>query len=165
MEPHAYSIVRNQFKKAPRAIQDLLLSPKLTESLKTITAKHTQDKEKRDAVENEVMMVLLGLESLNDLEANLTEEGSFTQEQAIHIAQDITLSIILPVENELRVFLQKELATSEENIPLSAENNAEESPEKEMGRQAEGVEIEKIKNLLRENRKTVSVKNIVANLK
>ena len=101
----------------------------------------------------------MGLEPLSDLEKNLISEGGINQEQARTIVDDVFQQIITPVENELRTFLEKELLEEES---LSDDSGGEGVLGEESGGNSD---TEDIKKVLRENSKTVNVKNLIANLK
>ena len=182
-------ILKNQFVKTPTSIQNLILSSEFESSLNTINATNDIEAEKRARIENEVVLVLLGLESLNDFEKNLKNNAGISQEKTQSVTKDIVEKIITPIEEDLRIFLEKELQEEEEEEISEIEKEEDvttkkteaitqrkeeeavaevvKAPVNELPLKKEVVDAstEKMRRVLRENSKTVSIKNLIANLK
>jgi len=100
-----------------------------------------------------------------ELEENLINTANLTREQARDVTMSIFDKIITPdIEEVLRTFLKKELEqeNSEVDTQKTEELNVSQEKPKEVPTKNSSEEIKK---LLRENSKTVNVKNIISNLK
>lgn len=159
MEQNVIDILEAQFNTLPESIQHFIVSNDFTNAVKKISENRNLNSTTLLSLENETLMVLMGLEPLSDLEKNLISEGGINQEQARTIVDDVFQQIITPVENELRTFLEKELLEEES---LSDDSGGEGVLGEESGGNSD---TEDIKKVLRENSKTVNVKNLIANLK
>ena len=149
-------LLKKQFNKLPKNIRDFIISDTFKDGIKSITSEH-HVLNKDTEIENEIVFILLGLEPLLDLEKNLKNDAELTQEQIQNITSDILEKIITPVKDDLSVFLEKELRDEREG-GNKAQETVGETLKKENS-------PEDIKRVLRENSKTVSVKNLIANIK
>ncbi|MFC1731424.1 hypothetical protein ACFL6I_13985 [candidate division KSB1 bacterium] len=173
MEQNVINILENQFDKLPESLQTFIVSNDFKESLKSIAIDYNLDDKKQTSLENETLMVLLGLEPLNDLEKNLEDNIGLTKEQVPEVIKNVAEKIITPIEDDLRIFLEKELEEENEK-DTRTEETKEETPKVsslEASAQAEpikketvGADTEEMKKMLRENSKTVNIKNLIANL-
>lgn len=189
MEQNITDILQNQFNKLSKPLQTFIISDDFIDNLKSLGKDYNLDGKKQTVLENETMMIFLGLESFADLEENLIQNAQLTQEQALGVAKDVLKKIITPVGEDLRVFLEREIQEEEErdisNIEKEEGMDTEEirtvTQTKEVAhtvgeakaliqevplkKEGTDTDTEEIKKLLRENSKTVNIKNLIANLK
>jgi len=168
MEQNVIEILETQFDKLPESLQAFIVSGNFKESIKNIRVSLNLDDKKQTVIENETLMVLLGLESLSDLEKNLKDNAGLTQERALNVVKEIAEKMISPVETDLREFLEEELREElqEENVGKeSRQETTINSGEVTTKIEERGVSTEEMKKLLRENSKSVNIKNLIANLK
>jgi len=157
MEQNVINILENQFDRLPESLQTFIISDEFKENLRNIGSNHNLDDKKQTDLENETLMVLLGIKPFTELRGSLIQDNKLTQEQAQDIMSDVFEKIITPIEEDLRTFLEKELQEESEE-----ETKVRDIPSVE----SEGsVNTEEMKRLLRENSKTTSIKNLIANLK
>lgn len=170
MEQNVINILENQFNKLPKPLQTFVISDDFIENLNSLGKDNNLKSEEQTVLENETMMIFLGLESFADLEENLVRNAQLTQEQALEVAKSVLEKIITPVEEDLRTFLEKEIQEEEEQ-DISNIERVEETTTEEMGtftqikKEGTDTDTEEIKKLLRENSKTVNIKDLIANLK
>ncbi|MEX0652172.1 MAG: hypothetical protein WD509_01280 [Candidatus Paceibacterota bacterium] len=154
MEHHAPTILEKQFDKLPKQLQAFISSGNLTRTLEDIGKDHTLSDREQTGLENTSLMILLGLEPLSELKNHLMQKYALTEEKAESVSDDFSAKVITPLEQDLRNFLENE---RQEEIS----NPMEESTVQPL---LSKDDTDRVRALLRENAKTVSIKNIIANI-
>ncbi len=167
MRQDVINILENQFNKLPESLQTFIISNDFKESLKNIGKGFDLDDKKQTFLENETLMIILGLEPLNDFGKNLKERGKFAQEQIHNVIKNVLEKIINPIEGDLHTFLEKELQEEETEggepeKEISGQNNGQKD-NNEKGE--ENTNSEEIKKMLRKNSKTVNIRNLIETIK
>ena len=167
MEQKAIEILENQFEKLPKSLQTFIISNNFRDGIKDIVYKLNLDDKKQTFLENETLMIILGLEPLNDFGKNLKERGEFAQEQIHNVIKNVLEKIINPIEGDLHTFLEKELQEEETEggepeKEIDEQNNEQEDSNK---KGEENTDSEEIKKMLRKNSKTMNVRNLIKNIK
>ena len=96
------TIIKEQFKKLPKDIQDAILAVDLRDKLKMVSDKHKLLVDKAGVLENETMLVMLGLENHSAYPESIKKELGITSEQAQEITKDINEQIFLPIRESLK---------------------------------------------------------------
>lgn len=102
-------ILKDQFKKLPKDIQDAILAVDLRSKMQFITKKNNLHIDQAEALENEAVFVLLGLEHPSSLVANIAKHAEVAKEKAEAIAEDLNREIFLKVRDSLKkIFEERE---------------------------------------------------------
>ena len=184
------SFMLEQFKALPQQIQDVIVSDEFHLTIKDIGERHQLNSEQVTGLENETVLVMAGLEPLVDLSQNLEREVGITKEQADKILIEVEALFIHPIEETLYKFIEKQLAEetgvdvpatsiqrvqidrTSRNTSVSQTQNTpppitepKESPTATPQRDVPQTDQTSILKVLRENGKTLNIKNIIENLK
>lgn len=100
-------ILKNQLKKLPKDIQDAILAVDLRSKMQFITKKNNLHIDQAEALENEAVFVLLGLEHPNNLIANIAKHAEVSEEKAEAIAEDLNREIFLKVRESLKKIFEE----------------------------------------------------------
>lgn len=100
-------ILKNQFKKLPEDIQSAILAVDLRSKMQFITKKNNLHIDQAEALENEAVFVLLGLEHPNNLIANIAKHAEVSEEKAEAIAEDLNREIFLKVRESLKKIFEE----------------------------------------------------------
>ncbi len=108
-------ILRNQFNKLPKDIQDAILSVDLRSKMELITRKNNLHIDQAGDLENEVVFVMLGLEHPGNLVSNIAKDIEVSEEKAEAIAGDLNREIFLKIRESLKkVFEERDKERGEE---------------------------------------------------
>jgi len=167
-------------------------SGRFEKATKAVGVSNNFNSDQQTVLENEMIMILLGLESFANLEANLIRDAHLTQEHIQKVIEGVLKEVIVPIEHDLRTFLEKELqeetvddsasaegevtseassadapsVATEPSTDVKQETTESKTPVEEPKEEMPPID-EKTKNmrqLLRENSKTVNIKNLIASL-
>lgn len=117
MEPNPKDILSKQFNQLPKVVQQAITSAHVEERLRVLADKHKLHYDQWIGLENEIMLVLLGIQPIDQLAKNIAEEVSIPLESAQTIAQDASDTIFLPIEEELeRVLANPDAKPKEESV-------------------------------------------------
>lgn len=117
MEP-AQQKLKERFSLLPRELQEAILAADLREKLKVVTDTHRLHIDQAGALENETILVMLGLEPLEDYRANLARELGVPEALAAAIERDVNRLIFLPIRESLKNLTEKD--AGEEGAPAPA---------------------------------------------
>jgi len=118
MDPETKKIIQEQFRKLPKNLQDAILAADLPEKFRTVMTKHALRLDQAADVENETMLVMLGLEHPDEYTENIVREAELPEAKAKEIADDINRMIFLPIRASLRGLHESEAAgETEEEAP------------------------------------------------
>lgn len=103
------TILREQFKKMPQNLQELVLSNDLSEKFFNISKKHNLHHDQAGALETETLLVIMGLDSAADYPKNLKQAlVNIPEEKLENIMLDVESLIIAPIRDSLISFIQSE---------------------------------------------------------
>jgi len=128
MEPQELDIskiLKERFALLPKVVQQSILSSQVEEHLRALAQKHKLHLDQGVNLENEVMMVLLGLRPITELAAHIQEETNSTKEQSEAIALDASELIFEPIREELERELKKPNTQTEETDSESNSDGSE----------------------------------------
>lgn len=100
-------ILKDQFKKLPKDIQEAILAVDLRSKMQFITKKNNLHIDQAEVLENEAVFVLLGLEHPNNLVANIAKHVEVSEEKAEAIAEDLNREIFLKVRESLKKIFEE----------------------------------------------------------
>lgn len=103
--------LKKQYEKLPVELQKAIASADLATKLQDISKKNHLMIDQAGDLEMETMIVLLGLEPLNQYTNNLIKNVGMTQEQALAVAHDVDEMIFKSIRESLR-----KINSEEENI-------------------------------------------------
>lgn len=107
------NILRMQFQKLPKNLQEVILSAGLQEKLKRIFKKFNLHIDQAGALENETMLVMLGLESAGDYIENIKKALDITEVRAHMITADVNKEIFTQIREMLKKISQLDEKTDE----------------------------------------------------
>ena len=136
--------LKQLYDALPENTKDLLSSPDTAHEVKRLATKYSLNMPDTEMLLNETGLVLLGIEDRSTFADDLIEVLGMGKEQANLLAGELSDSI----------FSQAKIPT----IKLSEEDLKDKSGENPQ-------ETKNIQQVLRENSKTTSIRNLVANLK
>lgn len=90
-----------QFKQLPKIVQDSITSADVQKHLRELADIHKLHLDQWQTLENEVMLALLGIQSVNDLEKNIKSEVGVPDDIAKALAADISRIVFAPIRAEL----------------------------------------------------------------
>ena len=100
-------ILKDQFKKLPKDIQDAILAVDLRSKMQFITKKNNLHVDQAETLENEAVFVMLGLEHPDNLVANIAKHVEVSEEKAEAIAEDLNREIFLKVRESLKKIFEE----------------------------------------------------------
>lgn len=106
-------IIKEQFKKLPKDIQDAILAVDLRDKLKIVSDKHKLLVDKAGILENETMLIMLGLENYSTYSDSIKKKLGVTEQQAQEITKDINEQIFLPIRESLKNIEKKNTEEAE----------------------------------------------------
>lgn len=110
--------LQQYFSKADPAIQSYLTNDTFNDALRYITTNNNLHLDVARNAENEIVLVLLGLEHPNDLLGNLQNAG-VPAKDAVSVLTDIDAKILQPLHNQI-VRTHKNRSEPQPTIPHSA---------------------------------------------
>lgn len=170
MDDEIKNILTEQFKKLPSKLQEVILSSEFKDNIRNIGAKYQFNNEQINKLEDETVFILLGFKSINDYVQNIMKEVSITNSRAQSIYREINVIILNPIMRDLESFLKsqmKEENTVEVSKPIQTTIQTTQPIQKTEQDESANIETNEdlIRKALRENGRTISIKNIVAQLK
>ena len=110
-------VLKEQFDALPKPVQKAIFSSHLEEHLKKLADENKLHLDQWVGLENEVMMVLLGLRSIETLADYIRDETKVPQETAERLAQSISEEVFDPIREELERELSGQSAPPVEQSP------------------------------------------------
>lgn len=114
-------LINKQLKQLPEYLRSYVVDREWVETLESLLVKYSIEEYKKTLIENELFLVLIGLESYKDLGTNIQNEANIDQDIAEKINNDISKTILkieqtngLPESNK-----QKNVGNSFEQIILN----------------------------------------------
>jgi len=94
-------VLQAQFEHLPKPVQKAILSSHIEANLQVLAKKHQLHLDQWVRLENEVMMVLLGLRTITTLAEHIEAQTHITREAAMNLSTDISVTIFDPIRQEL----------------------------------------------------------------
>lgn len=90
-----------RFKQLPKVVQDAITSADIQKRLRELASTHQLHIDEWDALENEVMLTIMGFERPENLEKNIRKETGTSSEVAHALAASINQIVFEPIRQEL----------------------------------------------------------------
>lgn len=127
------SMIREHFSRLPEKLQDAITNVDVISKLRAITQENRLHLDQGQLLENETYMVMLGLDSADNLTNNIKKELEITQELAQRIARqvgdDIFLSIRKLLKESTKKDAVKEQSEEEQGTPTVPTERKQETQE------------------------------------
>ena len=107
--------IKQRFSKLPSVVQKVITSSDVEHQLRDLCNSLSLHVDQYQALENEVLIVLMGIDEFRNLPANIQKEVGVTAEQAAEIVKKVNAIVFEPIRAEL----ERELGhpeAKEENI-------------------------------------------------
>ncbi len=136
----AREILKDQFERLPEDVRTAITSVDLRNKLRSVAEKHRLHVDQAGALENETMLVMLGLEHPRDYIQNLEREAQVSASEARGIAEDINKEIFRQVRESLKKIHnipeeirgpEKASVKPQESVPTALTPLAEKKPERQ----------------------------------
>lgn len=105
--------IKERFSLLPQVVQDAITSADMSKRLRELASKHQLHVDQWEALENEVQLTMLGLQPLEELGKNLTDELHIPFDVANPLAADISRIVFEPIRAELERLLEHPEAKEE----------------------------------------------------
>jgi len=112
--------LKERFDKLPKVIQNAITSADVEKRMRELADTHKLHIDQWQALENEVMLTLLGVQPIEDLERNLKTEVNVSSEIAGSLASDISKIVFEPIRAELERELEQSGAQAATSTPTPA---------------------------------------------
>lgn len=109
MDPEQHILekqMQERFAQLPKVVQQAITSADVQKHLRELADAHKLHLDQWTALENEVMLALLGLEPIGSLAANIEKEARVDSATAQSLAQDISQIVFAPIRKQLEIELQ-----------------------------------------------------------
>jgi len=130
MDKKTEETLKHYYSKLPDAVKKILTAEDLQSRVLNIVKKHNLRVDEGGAVEDEVALVLLGIEHPKDFVSNIIENTNVDKKQAPLLARDINETIFVPIRGSL-IGLHKKEAPENKNPDNSNKNNIKTSQKSE----------------------------------
>lgn len=95
-----------RFKQLPKVVQDAIQSADVEKRMRELADTQKLHLDQWEALENEVMLALLGFQPIEDLEKNIKSETGVSDEVAKTLTESISKIVFEPIRGELERELQ-----------------------------------------------------------
>lgn len=102
-----------RFKQLPKVVQDAIQSADVQKRMRELADTQKLHLDQWEALENEVMLALLGFQPVADLQRNIKAEVGVTDEVAKTLTESISKIVFEPVRGELERHLEHPEAKAE----------------------------------------------------
>jgi len=166
--------LKEHYERAPTEVKRILTSPETANDIQAIAEKNGLDDVHTELLLNEVGLVLLGIEDKESFAPNLVEVLEISESIARTVAAQIDGAIFSRATTKAPVtpIQRVQIDRTSRNIPVPQTQNATppttkptESPAAVPPRDVPQTDQTSILKVLRENGKTLNIKNIIENLK
>ena len=89
-------ILKERLQALPKAVRDSIASADVEKKIQELAEQHKLHIDKWNALENEIMLTLLGLEPIAKLAENIKNEVDVSEETANALTEDISATIFGP---------------------------------------------------------------------
>lgn len=105
-QPDVQTIIKARFAQLPKVIRDAITSADVEKHLRELATTHKLHLDQWEALENEVMMVLFGVNPIDQLQNNIKKQVSVTDDVAKALTEDISKTVFGPIRSELEQALE-----------------------------------------------------------
>ena len=102
-----------RFKQLPKVVQDAITSADVEKRMRSLADTQKLHIDQWEALENEVMLTLLGFQPVEDLEKNIKSEVGVDDVTAKSLAEEISKIVFEPIRGELERRLEHPEAKAE----------------------------------------------------
>jgi hypothetical protein len=103
-----------RFKQLPKVVQDAITSADVEKRMRALADTQKLHLDQWEALENEVMLALLGFQPVEDLASTIKSEVGVSEELAKTLAEEISKIVFEPIREELERQLENPDAKAEE---------------------------------------------------
>ena len=96
MNTELNNTLQKTFLELPQELRDLLVSKNFADTLSVITEGHPLQEHQTIAAENEVVLIMLGLESPRGLVTNIRHRAQISRDRAEKIVKTVNEKILIP---------------------------------------------------------------------
>jgi hypothetical protein len=100
-DQHVQDVLKERFVALPKVVQDAITSADIEKHLRELANIHKLHLDQWGALENEVMLAILGIQRMEDLEQHIKAEVGLDDATAHALAEDISRIVFAPVRQEL----------------------------------------------------------------
>jgi hypothetical protein len=120
MEQESKTIIEDRVKKLPPEVRDVLASDELHKKIVGIGEKHHLHIDQIGVLEDEVVLVMMGLANPGDLAEELTKQSSLELPKAEEVVADVSQEIFLPIREAMKKFAESNVAEKSVVMPSAA---------------------------------------------
>lgn len=117
MQKEVSHIIQERFKKLPAPIQEKITSPDTQRLVQDIGKRYGMHIDEMGTLENELILVLLGLEMPQAFSLNIRKVSRLDEKQANQITQELNEKIFEPLREEFRLLYKKDIVEEEQMQP------------------------------------------------
>ena len=118
MNSNIQSIIKKSYESLPEDIKQAITNTDLGGKFLAIANRHNLHIDQSGSLQNETLLVMLGLEPTKDYVGNLEKELEITEGEARSIAEDINKEIFNSIRASLREIQNgEEIEENQENVP------------------------------------------------
>ena len=117
-DQNLHAIIKQRFAELPKVLQDAITGAHVEEHMQKLSVKHALHLDKWQALENRVVLTLMGLAPAEGLRDAIKTELGLNDETADNLAEDIAIQVFEPVRQELERTLEHPDAKAEEGTPI-----------------------------------------------
>lgn len=100
--------IKARYKTLPTNIQQAITSTDLATKFEAIAKKHELHVDQNGSLQTETLLVMLGLETVDDYMGNIQRELEIPKEKAFEIAKDVNAQILDAIRDSLREIQKKQ---------------------------------------------------------
>jgi|SRR5665213_719383 len=93
--------LQERFKQLPQVVQDAINSADVEKRMRSLADTQKLHLDQWEALENEVMLALLGFQPVEDLEKNIKSEVGVSDEVAASLSAEVSKIVFEPIRQEL----------------------------------------------------------------
>lgn len=105
-------ILAERLQALPKVVQDAILSAEIEKHLRELADVHKLHLDQWAALENEVMLAVLGIQRMEDLAQHIKTEVNLDDATAAALAEDISRIVFAPIRQELERSLEHPAAVA-----------------------------------------------------
>jgi len=119
--------IQERFNQLPQTLQDVILSGTFQQGIMSVAQKHNLHIDQTGKLENETMLVVLGIEPPDAFGENLMRELDIDEEKATTLVTDLNNEVFLKLRSHMEEHSyeeEQETPTSNDNIFATAQESA-----------------------------------------
>lgn len=107
MNPEIQQLINKQVGAMPPKVREAFLHIDASKYIGTLAKKHDLRTDQAGVLENEIMIIMLGLENPRTFMNNLTQKGNISRDTAAAIVEDINRDVFDKIRHDLATFLEQ----------------------------------------------------------